>query len=44
MQGKLNNMSTDLPKAIDKFQGFLNSGEIEKGMEKLKDVLNKQLK
>ena len=22
MQGKLNKMSTDLPKAIDKFQGF----------------------
>ncbi len=44
MQGKLNKMSTDLPKAIDKFQGFLNSGKIEKGMGKLNDKLLKQLK
>ena len=44
MQGKLNKMSTELPKAIDKFQGFLNSGKIEKGMGKLNDKLLKQLK
>ena len=44
IQGKLNTMSTDLPKAIDKFQGFLNSGKIEKGMGKLHDKLLKQLK
>ena len=44
MQGKLNKMSTDLPKAINKFQGFLNSGKIEKGMGKLNDKLLKQLK
>ena len=44
IQGKLNTMSTDLPKAIDKFQGFLNSGKIEKGMGKLNDKLLKQLK
>ena len=44
LQGKLNKMSTDLPKAIDKFQGFLNSGKIEKGMGKLNDKLLKQLK
>ena len=44
MKGKLNTMSTDLPKAIDKFQGFLDSGKAQKGMNKLKDVLNKQLK
>ena len=44
MKGKLNTMSTDLPKAIDKFQGFLNSGKIEKGMGKLNDKLLKQLK
>ena len=44
IQGKLNTMSTDLPKAIDKFQGFLDSGKAQKGMNKLKDVLNKQLK
>ena len=44
IQGKLNTMSTDLPKAIDKFQGFLNSDKPRKGMEKLNDVINKQLK
>ena len=44
IQGKLNKMSTDLPKAVDKFQGFLDSGKAQKGMGKLKDVLNKQLK
>ena len=44
MQGKLNKMSTDLPKAIGKFQGFLDSGKPQQGLEKLKGVLNKQLK
>ena len=44
IQGKLNKMSTDLPKAVDKFQGFIDSGKAQKGMGKLKDVLNKQLK
>ena len=44
IEGKLNKMSTDLPKAINKFQGFLDSGKIEKGMGKLNDKLLKQLK
>ena len=44
IEGKLNKMSTDLPKAINKFQGFLNSGKIEKGMGKLNNKLLKQLK
>ena len=44
MEGKLNKMSTDLPKAIGKFQDFLGSGKIEKGMGKLNDKLLKQLK
>ena len=44
MKGKLNKMSTDLPKAFDKFEKFLGSGKIEKGMGKLNDKLLKQLK
>ena len=44
LQGKLNKMSTDLPKAIGKFQGFLDSEKPKEGLEKLKGVLNKQLK
>ena len=44
MKGKLNKMSTDLPKAFDKFEKFLGSGKIEKGMGKLNDKLIKQLK
>tara|TARA_B100000214_G_scaffold32863_1_gene20928 strand:+ start:182 stop:505 length:324 start_codon:yes stop_codon:yes gene_type:complete len=44
IEGKLNKMSTDLPKAIGKFQGFLDSGKPQQGLEKLKGVLNKQLK
>ena len=44
IENKLNKMSTDLPKAIGKFQGFLDSGKAQQGVEKLKGVLNKQLK
>ncbi len=44
MKGKLNKMSTDLPKAIGKFEDFLGSGKIEKGLGKMNDALKKQLK
>ena len=44
IQGKINKMSTDMPKAFDKFEKFLGSGKIEKGMGKLNDKLLKQLK
>ena len=43
-QNKVNKMSTDLPKAIDKFQGFLNSGKIEKGLNKATTKLNQVMK
>ena len=44
IQSKINKMSTDMPKAFDKFEKFLGSGKIEKGMGKLNDKLIKQLK
>ena len=34
-QNKVNKMSTDLPKAFDKFEKFLGSGKIESGVEKM---------
>ena len=34
-QKKVDKMSTDLPKAFDKFEKFLGSGKIEAGIEKM---------
>ena len=34
-QNKVNKMSTDLPKAFDKFEKFLGSGKLEAGIGKL---------
>ena len=35
IQSKINKMSTDMPKAFDKFEKFLGSGKIEAGIEKM---------
>ena len=35
IQGKIDKMSTDMPKAFDKFEKFLGSGKIEAGIEKM---------
>ena len=34
-QKKVDKMSTDLPRAFDKFEKFLGSGKIEAGIEKM---------
>ena len=44
MQGAVDKMSTDLPKAFDKFNQFLDSGKLEQGFGKMKNQMKKQLK
>ena len=44
IQSKINKMSTDMPKAFDKFEKFLGSGKIEKGLNKATTKLNQVMK
>jgi len=44
MQSTVDKMSTDLPKAFDKFNQFLDSGKLEQGFGKMKNQMKKQLK
>ena len=44
IQGTVDKMSTDLPKAFDKFNQFLDSGALEQGFGKMKNQMKKQLK
>ena len=44
IQGKIDKMSTDMPKAFDKFEKFLGSGKIEKGLNKATTKLNQVMK
>ena len=43
-QKKVDKMSTDLPKAFDKFEKFLGSGKIEKSFNKANTKLNQVMK
>ena len=44
IQSKINKMTTDMPKAFDKFEKFLGSGKIEKGFNKASTKLNQVMK
>ena len=44
IQGSINKMSTDMPKAFDKFEKFLGSGKLEQGFGKMAGQMKKQLK
>ena len=44
LQKNVNKMSRDMPKAFDKFEKFLGSGKIEKGLNKATTKLNQVMK
>ena len=44
IQSKINKMTTDMPKAFDKFEKFLGSGKIEKATTKGFNKLNQVMK
>ena len=44
IKSNINKMSTDMPKAFDKFEKFLGSGKIEKGLNKATTKLNQVMK
>ena len=44
IQGKINKMSTDMPKAFDKFQKFLGSDKPQEALNKANTKLNQVMK